>query len=405
MKCENQNVPLQYIQEMHTTLDALPLENINTVIDVLHEARLTNRQVFIMGNGGSASTASHFVCDLAKNTRKEGWSNFRVIGLTDNMAIFSAYANDEGYENVFAQQLASFVEPDDIVIGISASGNSPNVLRAIELANEVGAITVGFTGFNGGKLKPMVDISVHVASDTIEIVEDIHLMLEHMSCKALGEMLYTTSYAIESKEFMPQVADYIEMSTTRTEEVPIVSTYLHGTERNKEAVKLLDEIKVELESDQESRTIVEHVLLKILENFHTSSGSIVALGDDGAVVGGALAYNGEIDYQPANKFADLVTCGLAGWVVENRSSALVPSTKDDPRWLRRSWDEAEAAHRSAISVPLLSKDRVAGVITLVNNQAVQFTMEDLALLTAIAVMVSIHGSKLKMQEVKTGDPR
>ena len=88
MKCENQNVPLQYIQEMHTTLDALPLENINTVIDVLHEARLTNRQVFIMGNGGSASTASHFVCDLAKNTRKEGWSNFRVIGLTDNMAIF-----------------------------------------------------------------------------------------------------------------------------------------------------------------------------------------------------------------------------------------------------------------------------------------------------------------------------
>jgi D-sedoheptulose 7-phosphate isomerase len=125
MKCENQNVPVQYIQEMHTTLDALPMEHINTVIDVLHEARLTNRQVFIMGNGGSASTASHFVCDLAKNTRKEGWSNFRVIGLTDNMAIFSAYANDEGYENVFAQQLASFVEPDDIVIGISASGNSP----------------------------------------------------------------------------------------------------------------------------------------------------------------------------------------------------------------------------------------------------------------------------------------
>ena len=72
MKCENQNVPLQYIQEMHTTLDALPVENINTVIDVLHEARLTNRQVFIMGNGGSASTASHYVCDLAKNTRKEG---------------------------------------------------------------------------------------------------------------------------------------------------------------------------------------------------------------------------------------------------------------------------------------------------------------------------------------------
>ena len=112
---------------------------------------------------------------------------FCVIGLTDNMAIFSAYANDEGYENTFSQQLANLVHPGDIVIGISASGNSPNVLRAIELANEVGATTVGLTGFDGGRLGPMVSIHVHVASDVIEHVEDIHLSLEHMICKALRE--------------------------------------------------------------------------------------------------------------------------------------------------------------------------------------------------------------------------
>jgi phosphoheptose isomerase len=134
---------------------------IEEVIDTLHDARLTGKQVFIMGNGGSASTASHFVCDLAKNTRKEGWPHFKAIGLADNIAIFSAYANDEGYDNVFAQQLASLICTGDIVIGISASGNSPNVLKAMEIAKQHRAKTIGFTGFDGGKLGKMVDEHPH----------------------------------------------------------------------------------------------------------------------------------------------------------------------------------------------------------------------------------------------------
>jgi len=142
-----------------------------------------------MGNGGSASTATHIVSDLAKNTRKDGWPHFKVIGLTDNMAIFSAYANDEGYESVFAQQLANLVMPDDIVIGISASGNSRNVLSGIELAKSRNAVTVGFTGFNGGQMAPMVDFNIHVNSDIIEHVEDIHLMLEHMIVKAIKDQV------------------------------------------------------------------------------------------------------------------------------------------------------------------------------------------------------------------------
>jgi D-sedoheptulose 7-phosphate isomerase len=178
-----------YFTGLKETLDKLPEGLISEVIDILHTARLNQRKIFIMGNGGSASTASHFVCDLAKNTRKEGWPSFRAIGLADNMPIFSAYANDEGYENVFAQQLANLVEPGDIVIAISASGNSPNVLKAIGLACQRKAFTIGFTGFSGGVLGKIVDINLHVPSDVIEHVEDAHLMLEHLICKELRELV------------------------------------------------------------------------------------------------------------------------------------------------------------------------------------------------------------------------
>ena len=181
--------PIQdYIRQLHKTLDELPESLIAEVIDIMHEARLNKRQIFIMGNGGSASTATHFVCDLSKNTRNSQLPNYRVIGLSDNMAVFSALANDEGYENVFSQQLVSFVQPGDVVIAISASGNSPNVLKATELANQMGARTIGFTGFNGGKLAMLVEINLHVPSNIIEHVEDIHLMLEHLITKALRDI-------------------------------------------------------------------------------------------------------------------------------------------------------------------------------------------------------------------------
>ncbi len=185
--------PIQsYLSDLKGTLDQLPHDVINEIIALMHQARLEKRQIFIMGNGGSASTASHFVCDLAKNTRHPEWPNYRVIGLADNMAILSAYANDEGYENVFVQQMVSFLEPDDLVIGISTSGNSPNVLKAIQCANEMQAITIGFTGFSGGKLGDLAKIHLHVPSHCIEHVEDIHLMLEHLICKVLREKVYSS---------------------------------------------------------------------------------------------------------------------------------------------------------------------------------------------------------------------
>jgi D-sedoheptulose 7-phosphate isomerase len=176
-----------YFVELQEILDNLSEEVIEQVLDILHDARNDNQQVFILGNGGSASTASHFVCDLGKNTRVPGTPNFKVMGLTDNMALFSALANDEGYENVFAQQLANHLQPGDIVIGISTSGNSKNVVNAIHLANSGGAKTIGFTGFDSGELGTIVDVNMHVPSNSIEHVEDVHLVLEHLITKALRE--------------------------------------------------------------------------------------------------------------------------------------------------------------------------------------------------------------------------
>lgn len=168
-------------------MDNLHQPLISDVIHTLQHARMRGSQIFIMGNGGSASTASHFVCDLAKNTRYDGLPHFRVIGLADNMEIFSAYANDEGYENVFSQQLINLVRPDDVVIAISASGNSKNVVNAVEEAQKHNAITIGFTGFDGGRLGQLVDTHIHVNSIIIEHVEDVHLMLEHMIVRTIKD--------------------------------------------------------------------------------------------------------------------------------------------------------------------------------------------------------------------------
>ena len=194
----------RYIGGLKETLDKLSEQEIEQVIDILHEARLENHQVFILGNGGSASTASHFVCDLGKNTRVEGTPNYRVMGLTDNMAMFSALANDCGYESVFAQQLANHIQAEDVVIGISTSGNSENVIKAIELANEIGAKTIGFTGFDGGRLGYIVDINLHVKSDIIEHVEDIHLVLEHLITQALWKR---TKQMILNKSSIEVISD------------------------------------------------------------------------------------------------------------------------------------------------------------------------------------------------------
>lgn len=169
-----------YISDLKRTIDALALELIEATVEQIHLARINQRQLFIMGNGGSAATASHFACDLGKNTVMAGFPRLRVQSLNDNMAFFSACANDYGYDTVFAEQLTNFVQPADVVLAISASGNSANVLKAVQVARTCGAFTIGWSGYQGGKLAKMVDLPIVIPSDSIEQIEDIHLMMAHM---------------------------------------------------------------------------------------------------------------------------------------------------------------------------------------------------------------------------------
>lgn len=169
-----------YSQELSNTLANLSWDKMQKVIDVLHQARVTGHQIFIMGNGGSASTATHMACDIGKNTAFPGLPRVRALSLNDNMAFFSALANDNGYENVFSEQLLNLIHPNDVVIAISASGNSANILKAVSTAKQQGAFTIGWSGYEGGKLSTLADLSVVVHNHCIEQIEDIHLMLNHM---------------------------------------------------------------------------------------------------------------------------------------------------------------------------------------------------------------------------------
>lgn len=174
-----------YFSTVQQLLDEVPFEAVDAVVEALMTANLAGKTVYICGNGGSAATASHFGCDLAKRTITPGQPRFRVVSLTDNVAIMTALGNDIGYEVIFAEQLLPLVREGDVVIGISGSGNSRNVLNAMDVARKAGAITVGFSGYDGGKLKGMVDLSVHIPSFNMAMVEDVHLMLEHAICERL----------------------------------------------------------------------------------------------------------------------------------------------------------------------------------------------------------------------------
>jgi D-sedoheptulose 7-phosphate isomerase len=170
----------QYIQLLIKELNSISTERITEIGTALRNAQQNKKRVFVFGNGGSAATASHMACDLGKNTRQPEQPRLKVISLVDNLARLTAYANDEGYENVFSEPLFSQAEAGDIAIAISGSGNSPNVLKGIQTARQMGLKTIGLSGFEGGKLKNMVDISLVVASDNMERIEDIHLIINHI---------------------------------------------------------------------------------------------------------------------------------------------------------------------------------------------------------------------------------
>jgi D-sedoheptulose 7-phosphate isomerase len=171
-----------YLRDTDRIRRAVDIEAVARVAAQLQLARDRGALVFVAGNGGSAATASHLVNDLGKAARAPGRPPFRVIGLSDNLSWLTALANDEGYERVFAGQLENFAGAGDVLVVISASGNSPNLVAAVEVAKARGATTIGLLGFDGGALLPLVDDAIHLETPrgAYGLVEDGHLMICHL---------------------------------------------------------------------------------------------------------------------------------------------------------------------------------------------------------------------------------
>jgi D-sedoheptulose 7-phosphate isomerase len=170
----------QYFEELQRVLLGLPHSSIDLVADELMKAYESGRMVYLFGNGGSASLASHIACDLGKGTAySNGGKRFRVLALTDNIPTMTAWANDSSYEEIFSEQLRNFVQPQDVAFAISGSGNSKNILRALQVAREAGARTIGISGFQGGQMKCLCDICLVVPSSNMQIIEDLHLAMAH----------------------------------------------------------------------------------------------------------------------------------------------------------------------------------------------------------------------------------
>ena len=168
-----------YFDLLSQTIRSLPFDQVDGVADILVRAYQRQRTIFVFGNGGSAALASHFACDLSKGTVNGSKKRFRVMALTDNVALMTAWANDSNYEDIFCEQLANFAAPGDIAFAISASGNSPNVLKALRVAKQAGGITAGLTGFSGGRMLALCDACIVVPSDNMQIIEDLHLCIAH----------------------------------------------------------------------------------------------------------------------------------------------------------------------------------------------------------------------------------
>lgn len=178
---------MNYIQDIKDYIDLeiqvlqqLDVEKINAALNLLNETRIKKGRIYICGNGGSSATASHFQNDFNKGVSEYIETPFRFHCLNDNIATLMAIANDIGFDEVFRFQLRGNLDPDDILIAISGSGNSTNVINAVEYAKAQGNKVIGLTGFSGGKLKELSDISLHAPIDSMQVTEDIHMILDHL---------------------------------------------------------------------------------------------------------------------------------------------------------------------------------------------------------------------------------
>ncbi|HEX3748511.1 MAG TPA: SIS domain-containing protein [Bryobacteraceae bacterium] len=176
------NFAAEYKKSTLEAMEQIDLTKVGEAIEWFREARDAGRHIFVCGNGGSASTASHFACDMVKGASFERDARFRILALTDSLPTLTAYSNDVGYDVVFAEQLRNFASPGDLFMAISGSGNSPNVLRAIEYANAAGCRTIALTGRDGGRLGPLAQLNIQVSVPHMGRIEEAHMVVCHMIC-------------------------------------------------------------------------------------------------------------------------------------------------------------------------------------------------------------------------------
>src|SRR6202140_5079429 len=192
---------INYFAELEQMMRAISLPDLKKVLGILEEGYHNGHRIFVMGNGGSAATASHFALDLAKNTIMQRAPRVKAISLTDHVPLITAWSNDTAYEHIFAEQLANMIEPGDVAIGISGSGNSPNVINALHMAKQFHASTISLLGAKGGKIKDMVDAYILAPGQNIEQEEDAHMILAHVITRHMREVVrsYAESLALAGK--------------------------------------------------------------------------------------------------------------------------------------------------------------------------------------------------------------
>ena len=178
-----------YYNNLSNAINKISVDEIENCAKVLIKAHKNNNNIFICGNGGSASTASHFACDINKGVSYGLEKRFKIIPLTDNFATITAYSNDLNYEMIFVEQIKNFFQEKDVLIAISGSGNSKNVIKAVEFVNQNNGISIGWTGYDGGKLKEITNFSINANYNDMQICEDIHMSLVHVLMKVIRKYL------------------------------------------------------------------------------------------------------------------------------------------------------------------------------------------------------------------------
>lgn len=178
-----------YFDQVRSTIEALDLEEITEAVEAIKAAYEREATIYIFGNGGSAATAAHFVCDFNKGISDGKKKKFNLVCLNDNIPMLTAVANDISYEEVYRYPLRDKLKSNDLIIAISASGNSKNVINGVEYAKEKGCKVVGITGYSGGELHKMADYKMHVDLDDMQITEDIHMVFDHMMYRVLSDVL------------------------------------------------------------------------------------------------------------------------------------------------------------------------------------------------------------------------